>query len=138
MKNIFLIFSLAFSTLFYAQKSENYLQVSYNSICCGTPSIDPVINFIEKFQKKNKGKKIEIFLQSGLGREGEFKLLIGTDMLSDTQKKNFVKCLQSVVNNQNKSRNVNRDGIVDLNNLETLKKENLSKIKNLTVYKKEI
>lgn len=137
MKNLFLISALFCSTLLFAQKSETYLKISYNSICCGTPSHVPVMNYIEDFQKKNKGKTIEIFQQSGLGREGEFRLFVGSDALSKRKKRCFVKGLQNVVNNQNKNRDKNRNGIVDFNSSETISKEKLLTTRNLTVYKKE-
>lgn len=135
MKNIFLIFGLFFSTLFFAQKSENYLQIGFNSICCGPPSTEPVMNFIEKFQCKKR--PVEVFRQSGLGREGEFNLYLGIDALSNVKKKKFISGLDSVVKAQNNARNRNRDGIVNFNSSEILKKEELSRKNNLTVYKKE-
>ena len=137
MKNLFLSIAIFSSTFFFAQKSENYYEISYNSICCGTPSTDPVMNYIDRFQKKNKGKTIEVFRQSGLGREGEFKLFIGIDALSKSKRRSFVKGLEAAVIAQNKSRMENRDGMVDFKSLETVKKENLKQINNLTIYKKE-
>lgn len=136
MKNLFLAVTVFSSTVFFAQKSENYYEISYNSICCGTPSTTPVMNYIENFQKKNKGKVVEIFRQSGLGREGEFKLFIGIDPSSKTEKQNFVEGLKSTINAQNKSRTENRDGMVEFS-FETIKKEKLKLINNLTIYKKE-
>ena len=137
MKNLFLAIGVFGSTFFFAQKSENFYEISYNSICCGTPLTAPVMNYIEAFKTKNKGKEIEVFRQSSLGREGEFKLFIGIDALSKTKRQNFVKGLEATVNTQNKSRMENRDGIVDFNSHKTVKKENLKQINNLTIYKKE-
>ncbi|MFP7655260.1 hypothetical protein [Chryseobacterium proteolyticum] len=87
MKKIAILFSIFCFSFFFSQKNQNYLQVGYASICCGTPSEDPVINYISKFQKKNKTKPFEIYKQSGLGREGEFNLYIGIDSLAKTKKK---------------------------------------------------
>jgi len=136
MKKIFLIFGVFISTFFFAQKSENFYEISYNSICCGPPSTAPVMNYIETFQKKNKGKVVEIFRQSGLGREGEFKLFIGIDALSKSQRSKFIKGLETAVNSQNNAKNQGSDGNVDFNS-QPVKKENLKQINNLTIYKKE-
>lgn len=136
MKKIFLIFGVFVSTFFFAQKSENFYEISYNSICCGPPSTAPVMNYIETFQKKNKGKVVEIFRQSGLGREGEFKLFIGIDALSKSQRSKFIKGLETAVNSQNNAKNQGSDGNVDFNS-QPVKKENLKQINNLTIYKKE-
>jgi len=136
MKKIFLIFGVFVSTLFFAQKSENFYEISYNSICCGPPSTAPVMNYIEGFQKKNKGKTVEVFRQSGLGREGEFKLFIGIDALSKSQKSKFLKGLEAAVNSQNSAKNQSSDGTVNFNS-QPVKKESLKQINNLTIYKKE-
>ncbi|KFE98116.1 hypothetical protein IX39_17120 [Chryseobacterium formosense] len=136
MKKIFLVFGVFVSTFFFAQKSENFYEISYNSICCGPPSTAPVMNYVETFQSKNKRKAIEIFRQSGLGREGEFKLFIGIDALSKSQRSKFLKGLETAVNSQNNAKNQNSDGIVNFSS-QPVKKENLKQINNLTIYKKE-
>lgn len=135
MKKIILTIAIFSFTFFFAQKSENYIEISYNSICCGTPSSTPVINYINSFQ----GKKniLEIYRQSRLGREGEYKLFIGIDALSKSKKANFIKGLEVTINSQNKSRNENSDGIVDFESQKIVKKEKLSTLNNLTIYKKE-
>lgn len=137
MKKTFFILSLVCFGFFFAQKSENYLEISYNSICCGTPSTDPVMNYISLFQKKNKTKPFEIFRQSGLGREGEFKLFVGTDQLSPKIKTKFTAGLQDVVNSQNKTNSKTNKGKVDFSSSETVKKAALLNIDNLIIYKKE-
>ncbi|WP_210150581.1 hypothetical protein [Chryseobacterium scophthalmum] len=135
MKKLFLTIAVFSCAFFFAQKSENYIEISYNSICCGTPSSAPVMNYINSFQ----GKKniLEIYRQSRLGREGEYKLFIGIDALSKSKKAKFIKGLETTVNSQNKSRNENSDGIVDFNSRTIIKKEKLSTLNNLTIYKKE-
>lgn len=137
MKKTFLILSLVCFGFFSAQKSENYLEISYNSICCGTPSTDPVINYISVFQKKNKTKPFEIFRQPGLGREGEFKLFVGTDQLSPKMKAKFTSGLQNIINSQNKADSKISKGKIDFNSSETVKKATLLNIDNLILYKKE-
>ncbi|MDR6404135.1 MULTISPECIES: hypothetical protein [Chryseobacterium] len=136
MKKILLTIGLFSFTLFFAQKSENYLQIGYSSICCGTPSDKPVMDFVNQFQKKNKIKALEIYKQSGLGREGEYNLYIGMDKLSKTQKTNFVRGLKTAIDSQNNSRSKNRDGIVNFSENEMVQKADLSNARNLTLYKK--
>lgn len=122
MKKIVLTIAIFGCTLFFAQKSENYLQIGYASVCCGTPSDKPVMDYLTKFKQKNKVKSLEIYKQSGLGREGEYNLYIGTDGLSKTQKDNFIKGLKAAVNSQNNARRKNSDGMVNFNESEIIKK----------------
>jgi hypothetical protein len=133
MKKIIVTIALFSSVLFFAQKSENYLQVGYHSICCGTPSDKPVMDFISQFQKKNKIKSFETYRQSGLGREGEFNIYIGTDGFSKKQKVKFLEGLRAAVNSQNKTRKPNRDGNVTFDETQMVKKADLSNARNLTL-----
>nr|WP_314492383.1 hypothetical protein [uncultured Chryseobacterium sp.] len=137
MKKIILILLIISFTFLSAQKSESFLRLSYNSMCCGTPSTAPVMNYIETFQKNSKGKKIEIFRQSGLGREGEFALYIGIDALAKSKQGKFVKGLEATITSQNNSRNQNRDGTVFFSSTDVIKKKDLSQLKNLIIHKKE-
>ncbi|SEM95109.1 hypothetical protein SAMN05421856_109117 [Chryseobacterium taichungense] len=135
MKKIVLTIAIFGCTLFFAQKSENYLQIGYASVCCGTPSDKPVMDYLTKFKQKNKVKNLEIYKQSGLGREGEYNLYIGTDGLSKTQKNNFIKGLKAAVSSQNNARSKNSDGMVNFNESEIIKKADLSNARNLTQIK---
>ena len=135
MKNLILTLSIFCCTFVFAQKNENYIEIGYSSICCGTPSTDPVINYINQFQKKYKTKPFEILQQQGLGREGEFNLYISTSQLSQSQKSNFVKGLQSAISSQNIKRKENSDGTVNFQETQTVTKKDLAKIKNLIIYK---
>lgn len=137
MKKIFLIIGIFTCTFFFAQKSETFLYLDYNSMCCGTPSTNPVMTYIETFQSKNKRKPIEVYRQSGLGREGEFKLFIGIDELSKSKRQQFIKGLTETVTLQNNKRNRSSDGSVFFTPTNSLSKENLNKLNNLTIYKKE-
>ena len=136
MKKLIIATALFGSTFFFAQKSENYLQIGYASICCGTPSDKPMMNYLTQFQKKSKIKSLEVYRQSGLGREGEYNLYVGTDQLSVAQKAGFITGLKATINAQNNSRKKNSDGMVNFDPAETVKKAELSKARNLTVYKK--
>lgn len=137
MKKVVLIIGIFTCAFFFAQKSKTYLYLDYNSMCCGTPSTNPVMTYIETFQNKNKRNPIEVYRQSGLGREGEFKLFIGIDALSKSQRKQFIKGLEETVALQNNKRNRSSDGSVFFTPTQTLSKENLNKLNNLTIYKKE-
>jgi len=136
MKKIILATFLLCSSFFFSQKSMSYVRISYGSICCGTPSTKPVMDYLKKFEKSNQLKAFEILEQSGLGREGEFTLYIGTDKLGKKQKTAFRKGLQSVITLQNKNRKQDRDGTVDFDPAVTVYKSDLTGIKNLTIYKK--
>jgi hypothetical protein len=133
MKKIVVAIALFSFTFFFSQKNENYLQIGYHSMCCGTPSADPVMNYVNQFKKKNKIKNFEIYRQSGLGREGEFNLYVGTDGFSKKQKSKFISGLRLVVDSQNKTRKPNRDGTVTFDETETVKKADLSNARNLTL-----
>ncbi|SDI77119.1 hypothetical protein SAMN05421846_11357 [Chryseobacterium taeanense] len=136
MKNLILTIAIFGSALFSAQKSEHYLQIGYASVCCGTPSEKPVMDYLTKFKQKNKVKNLEIYKQSGLGREGEYNLYIGTDGLSKTQKDTFIRGLKAAVDRQNNTRSKNSDGLVNFNESEIITKADLSKARNLTLIKK--
>lgn len=133
MKKIGLIIGLFSAVLFSAQKSENYLQVGYASICCGTPSNKPVMDYVSQFKKKSKIKNLEVYRQSGLGREGEYNLYIGIDGLSKTQKVSFIKGLKAAIDTQNTTKKNESNGIVNFNESEVVKKADLSNAKNLTL-----
>lgn len=136
MKKIILALSVFCFSIFYSQKNQNYLEVSYGSICCGPLSDVPVMNYITQFQKKNKLKAFEIYEQSGLGREGEFSLYIGVDKLTKTQKSSFIKGLKAVVKSQNDKRNESRDGIVYFEETAPVTKSDLLQKRNIAIYKK--
>jgi len=67
----FVIITFIFNPIIaFSQTSKNYITVGYSSICCGTPSEKPIMDYVKKFEKKNKLKPFEMFLESGLGKEG--------------------------------------------------------------------
>ncbi|WP_294237052.1 hypothetical protein [uncultured Chryseobacterium sp.] len=133
MKKVLATIGLFSSILFFAQKSESYLQVGYASVCCGTPSDKPIMDYLTQFKSKNKVKSLEIYKQTGLGREGEYKLYIGTDGLSGTQKSAFIKGLKAVVNSQNKARKTESAGLVNFDEKKTVKKSDLMNARNVTL-----
>lgn len=133
MKKVLATIGLFSSVLFFAQKSESYLQVGYASVCCGTPSDKPVMDYLAQFKSKNSVKSLEVYKKSGLGREGEYNLYIGTDGLSKTQKTAFINGLKSTVNSQNKARRTNSTGMVNFDENETVPKIDLMNARNLTL-----
>lgn len=133
MKKIILIFGIFTSAIFFAQKSENYYQISYNSICCGPPSEKPVRDYIQKFQGKNKGKTVEIFKQTGLGREGEYKLFVGIDALSKSKKRKFISGLEATINQQNIKKDSGSEGTVDFMGTSMVSKKDLMTLPNLNL-----
>lgn len=135
MKKTALTAALFCFALFYSQKSQNYLQIGYASICCGPPSEKPVISYLKQFKKKNQLKSLEILVQNGMGREGEFNLYVGTDQLTRNQKSRLVRGLMATVSNQNNKREQNSSGIVNFDSAVVINQSELN-IKNLTIYKK--
>lgn len=138
MKKIALIIAILSCGFFFSQKSEKFIPVGYSSICCGPPSANPVMNYISDFQKKNRKKTIEVYKQSGLGREGEYTLYIGIDCLTKNKKQKFRTGLESVINLQNSKRNEGRDGSVAVDVKNLTPKTELVGMKNLTLFKNNL
>lgn len=132
MKKVLATIGLFSSIVFFAQKSESYIQIGYASVCCGTPSEKPVMDYLAQFKNKNKVKSLEIYKQSGLGREGEYNLYIGTDQLSRTQKDVLMKGLKAAVDSQNSTR-TNSTGMVNFDENERIRKADLMKARNITL-----
>lgn len=127
--------------LVFSQTNKNYIIVDYSSICCGTPSEKPVMEFVKSFEKKNKLKSFEIFVERGLGKEGEHAFYIGTDNLSREHLKSLLDGLKKTISNQNNQRIKNRDGYVNLHakptsnsTLKSIKKKSRTKISSLETY----
>ncbi|QIY89579.1 hypothetical protein [Chryseobacterium gallinarum] len=135
MKKVLLTISTFCFAFFFSQKSQNYLEISYSSVCCGTPSEEPVISSLRQFEKKNKIKGMEILIQSGLGREGEFNLYVGTDKLNAKQKKQLIQNLSAVTALQNGKRKGNSSGFVNFDPTVTVSQPDLMNARNLTIYK---
>ncbi|PKF75588.1 hypothetical protein [Chryseobacterium sp. PMSZPI] len=136
MKKIILTVALFCFTFFFSQKNQNYLEISYGSVCCGPPSDKPVISYLKDFKKKNQIKSLEILIQSGLGREGEFSLYVGTDFLTKNQKSRLIRGLTAAVSNQNGSRKQESNGTVFFDSTAVVHQQDLMNAKNLTIYKK--
>lgn len=74
--------------------------ISFNSICCGTPSADFLKKFLNQYGKKNKIAP-EAWLLGGCGREGEFKVLLSLSKMKNSKKVKFNKSLKVLIPNQN-------------------------------------
>ncbi len=140
-KSLTFICLLCFIFIF-SQKNKNYLAIGYSSICCGTPSKKPVSDYLKQFQKQNKLKDFEIWVENGLGKEGEFCLYIGIDALDLRKKDAFLKGLKKVTESQNNLRKKNSDGYVNMvetlvakSDLLKIQKHPTTRISKLSLYK---
>ncbi|SDI81649.1 hypothetical protein SAMN05421542_1896 [Chryseobacterium jejuense] len=79
---------------------------------------------------------MEILMQKGMGREGEFELYIGTDFLTVNQRKRLVRGLTASVSNQNNSKKSQNIGNINFDPADIAHQEDLMNAKNLTIYKK--
>ena len=136
MRKIVLAAALFCFTCFYSQKNQSYLAINYGSVCCGPPSEKPVISFLKEFKRKNQIKSLEIIRQSGMGREGEFNLYVGTDFLTRNQRSRLIRGITATVSNQNNDRKQYSNGTVFFDSTSIVSQQNLMNAKNLTIYKK--
>jgi hypothetical protein len=98
----------------FSQSNKNYISVGYSSVCCGPPSEKPIMNYVKNFEKENKLKPFEIFLERGLGKEGEHAFYIGTGNLNTKLLKSFLNGLKITAISQNKQRSRMGDGYVNV------------------------
>lgn len=136
MKKLIVTTALFAFTFFYSQKNQNYLQISYGSVCCGPASDKPVISFLKEFKNKSQIKSMEILIQKGRGREGEYTLYVGTDFLTNNQKKRLIRGLTAAISNQNNSKKSRNVGNVFFDSTAVVTQSELTDMKNLTIYKK--
>ena len=136
MKKLIVTTALFAFTFFYSQKNQNYLQISYGSVCCGPASDKPVMSFLKDFKNKSQIKSMEILKQNGRGREGEYTLYVGTDFLTKNQKKRLIRGLTAAVSNQNNSKKNQNIGNVFFDSTAVVTQSELADVKNLTIYKK--
>ncbi|RXM50352.1 MULTISPECIES: hypothetical protein [unclassified Chryseobacterium] len=136
MKKVLLAAALFCATFFFAQKNQNYLKISYTSVCCGPASEKPVISYLKEFKRKNQIRSLEILMQKGMGREGEFELYVGTDFLSINQRKRLIRGLTASVSNQNNNKKSQNIGTVNFDSADIVHQQDLMSSKNLTIYKK--
>jgi hypothetical protein len=125
----------------FSQTNKNYIQVGYSSICCGTPDSKTVVDFVITFENENKLKPFEIYIERGLGKEGEYAFYIGTDNLDSLLLNSFWEGLKMTATNQNKERSKNGDGYVNVDDkltsdstLKTIKVKPRTGISTLEIY----
>lgn len=136
MKKVLLSAALFCSTFFFSQKNQNYLKIGYTSVCCGPASEKPVVSYLKEFKRKNQIRSLEILMQKGMGREGEFELYVGTDFLSINQRKRLVRGLTASVSNQNNNKKSQNIGNINFDSADIVHQQDLINAKNLTIYKK--
>jgi len=117
---LLIIFLGVIPVLTFSQPSEihlankNYIYIEYSSICCGTPSEKPVMDFVSNFEAEHKLSQFEILIERGLGKEGEHAFYIGTDHLHTQLLQSLIDGLNTTISKQNKARLKNKDGHVTL------------------------
>lgn len=79
---------------------------------------------------------MEVLIQKGRGREGEFTLYVGTDYLTKNQKSRLIRGLMATVSNQNNSKKTQSTGNVFFDSATVVSQSDLTDVKNLTIYKK--
>ena len=97
MKKICFSFLLGtlLSVVAFAQNSETYaVVVSFNSMCCGVPSNEPVMKLIKRFKKQYKIKQVAVDSIGPMGREGEYYLAFRLKEFSKSQKIKFIRQLK--------------------------------------------
>jgi hypothetical protein len=110
-----IIITLALTpALAFSQTNKSYIRIGYSSICCGTPSDKPLMDFVKNFEKENKLKPFEMFIEQGLGKEGEHAFYLGTDNLSSQLLQLFWDGLKTTASKQNEQRSKNKDGYVNV------------------------
>lgn len=97
-----------------AQQNNNteYISIYFESICCGTPSHQEILNFTQNYFKTQKLASPKIYRHSGLGLEGEYRLYISLNGLNSKERDYFFKKIQSKIKEQNDKRNPNFTGII--------------------------
>ncbi len=101
----------------------------------------PIMDFIKKFETKNSLKTFEMFIEKGLGKEGEYAFYIGTDNLNTQLLKSFFNGLKITASKQNKQRSKNKDGYVNVDDkftpnstLKNIKIRPRNRISSLEIY----
>jgi hypothetical protein len=90
-----LLLGTLLSTVAFAQNSEPYAAVvSFNSMCCGVPSNEPVMKLIKSFKKQYKIKQVTVDSIGPMGREGEYYLAFRLKEFSKSQKIKFIQQLK--------------------------------------------
>lgn len=124
--SIFLITALG--VVSFAQNTETYpVIVSFNSMCCGVPSNEPVMKLIQRFKKQYKIKKVSVDSIGPMGREGEYYLAFRLKEFSKAQKIKFIQQLKKT------APGMNEQGTAEIKENETINKADLSSRTTVTL-----
>ena len=128
------LFSIFLTTALFAvvlaQSTETYpVIVSFNSMCCGVPSNEPVMKLVKTFKKQNKIKQVAVDSIGPLGREGEYYLAFRLKEFSKAQKIKFIQQLK------NTATGMKERGFADIKENETVNKADLSGRSSITLIK---
>ena len=86
--------SLVYTSSIGRQDTSRYaLVLDFYSIGTGTPGDQPLKNFITTYRSKNKLKPLSATRAAGLGREGEYAIILPLTELTAKQKKQFITAL---------------------------------------------
>jgi hypothetical protein len=90
----FLVYLLAIVPAFAQKKTTYPVVITFNSMCCGVPSDEPVIKLVQRFKKQYKIKKVTADRIGPMGREGEYWLAFALKEFNKAQKIKFIKELK--------------------------------------------
>lgn len=125
-----LLLMLALATTVNAQQIDTYaVVVSFNSMCCGVPSNEPVLRLVKTFKKQNKIKQVSVDSIGPLGREGEYYLAFRLKEFSKAQKVKFIRQLK------NTAATMTDKGSAEIKENETVDKGSLSSRAGVTLLK---
>ena len=123
MQKIFfsLLAMLMLATNANAQQTDTYpVIVSFNSMCCGVPSNEPVMKLIKSFKKQYKIKQVAVDSIGPMGREGEYYLAFRLKEFSKAQKVKFIQQLKKT------AATMKDKGLAEIKENETVDKASLS------------
>lgn len=124
------IVSLVYTSSIGRQDTGRYaLILDFYSIGTGTPGDQPLKNFISTYRKKNKLKPLSATRVGGLGREGEYAILLPLKELTVKQKQQFIAALSKALpklkaKEESGGINLNQNQPFDMNR-ERIKQENI-------------
>ena len=111
-----------------AQQTDTYpVIVSFNSMCCGVPSSEPVMKLIKSFKKQYKIKQVAVDSIGPMGREGEYYLAFRLKELSKAQKIKFIQQLKKT------AETMKEKGAAEIRENETINKADLSSRASVTL-----
>ena len=128
-KVLFSIFlTTALCAVAFAQNTQTYpVIVSFNSMCCGVPSNEPVMKLIQRFKKQYKIKKVAVDSIGPMGKEGEYYLAFSLKEFSKAQKIKFIQQLKKA------AAGMKEQGSAEIKENETVNKADLSSRAGVTL-----